>query len=173
MDRDQQPPLGKWKQMKHGDGLWFRAHCSNQHCEARNRLIIADPFTGLDEYVWKLPPPRGRSQNQNGKSPSSSTATTALECRCCCCGKVVMPVEANLTNCFYRLDGEKIVGLERVKLRGKWTESNSKTRRSCWEEVNGLGGLGAKWHSLTIHVQVGGIKPVDLVDWLFVQRLFK
>lgn len=151
---DQHAPLGRWKQMKHGDGLWFRVHCSNEQCEARNRLTLADPFATLVEYVWKFP-------------------ASTPECRCCCCDKVVTPVEANLTNCFYRLDGEKIVGLERVRIHGKWTESNAKTRRSCWEEVNGLGGLKAKWHSLTIHVQVGGTKPADGVDWQFVQRLFK
>lgn len=132
-----------WKPPQQGKGLWFRGVCTNKDCTAPRKLAVCTPFdtnAAKAQYSWTLDTGGSR------RKPF---------CLCAECGKELTPIEANLTNCLYRLDGTKIVGLDTVRVRGKWAESNSRTRRSCWEEVNGPGGLKAKWDSLTIYVKVG------------------
>ncbi|KAH9257315.1 hypothetical protein BASA81_004472 [Batrachochytrium salamandrivorans] len=135
-----------WKPPQQGRGLWFRGVCTNRDCTATRKLSICAPFdtnTDKAQYSWTLDTGGSR---RGGRKPF---------CLCTECGKELIPIEANLTNCSYRLDGMKIVGLEIARYKGKWVESNPKTRRSCWEEVNSPGGLKTKWDSLTIYVKFG------------------
>lgn len=156
-----------WKLQMHGRGLWFRGNCNKEDCDAHTRLVICAPYYELGgedvdkviRYTWTMRP---KAKNR---------ITTALwhgkeqpKCKCCCCGDELNVIEANLTNCYFRLEGIKIVGLNQVRYQGKWTLANPRNKRNHWEQVNEVGGLHVKWHELKIHIQINGTMPVDTMD---------